>query len=73
MSQQPQEDVAGRRFDVADAAPLVLDGNAAVVSWTEDARRLLGYPAAEVLGRPATGLLFPADAERAVELAERCR
>ncbi|MFF1769361.1 SpoIIE family protein phosphatase [Streptomyces sp. NPDC058249] len=64
---------ARRRFDVADAAPLLLDARLAVTSWTADAERLLGYPAAEVLGRRAVDLLLPDDAARISELVQRCR
>lgn len=62
-----------QRFDVADAAPLLLDTHTAVTSWTPDAERLLGFPAAEAVGRTATELLTPEDAARVPELAERCR
>jgi PAS domain S-box-containing protein len=72
VSHERPEDAAEQRFDVADAAPLMLDADGAVSSWTRDAERLLGYPAAEVLGRAAVELLFPQDATRAAELAERC-
>ncbi|WP_306189665.1 PAS domain-containing protein [Streptomyces sp. MK5] len=61
------------RFDVADAAPLVLDAQAVVVGWGRDAERLLGYAAAEVLGRSAAELLAGDDAARLPELRERCR
>jgi len=69
-----ERDVPARRhFDMADAAPLLLDARMAVTSWTADAERLLGYPAAEVLGRSAADLLLPEDAARIPELIERCR
>ncbi len=58
---------------VADAAPLVLDVQAVVVRWGRDAERLLGYAAAEVLGRSAAELLAGDDAARLPELRERCR
>nr|WP_240634662.1 SpoIIE family protein phosphatase [Streptomyces dengpaensis] len=58
---------------MADAAPLLLDARMAVTSWTADAERLLGYPAADVLGRRAAELLVPEDAARIPELVERCR
>ncbi|MFK4185617.1 SpoIIE family protein phosphatase [Streptomyces sparsogenes] len=66
-------DVTRQRFDVADAAPLLLDVHAAVTSWTPDAARLLGYPASEAVGKSAVELLMPEDAAHVPELAERCR
>ncbi|WP_330309496.1 MULTISPECIES: SpoIIE family protein phosphatase [unclassified Streptomyces] len=73
MGASEERDVlARRRFDMADAAPLLLDARMAVTSWTADAERLLGYPAAEVLGRRAADLLLPEDAARIPELAEGC-
>jgi len=65
--------LAGQRFDMADAAPVLLDAQMAVTSWTADAERLLGYPASAVLGRYAADLLLPEDAARLPELAEHCR
>ncbi|WP_369251578.1 SpoIIE family protein phosphatase [Streptomyces sp. R41] len=74
MGASEERDVLARqRFDMADAAPLLLDARMAVTSWTADAERLLGYPAAEVLGRPAADLLVPEDAARIPELVERCQ
>jgi PAS domain S-box-containing protein len=64
---------ARQRFDMADAAPLLLDARMTVTSWTADAERLLGYESAQVLGRPAADLLLPEDAARIPELAARCR
>ncbi|MFI6490162.1 SpoIIE family protein phosphatase [Streptomyces sp. NPDC050564] len=73
MGASEERDVLARqRFDMADAAPLLLDARMAVTSWTADAERLLGYPAAEVLGRPAAELLVPEDAARIPALIERC-
>lgn len=73
MGASEERDVlARRRFDMADAAPLLLDARMAVTSWTADAERLLGYPAGEVLGRRAADLLLPQDAARIPELVERC-
>ncbi|MDH6218167.1 PAS domain S-box-containing protein [Streptomyces pseudovenezuelae] len=65
--------MARHRFDVADAAPLLLDAQGVVTSWTRGAQRLLAYSAGEVVGTAVTGLLAAADAERVPELAERCR
>lgn len=62
-----------RRFDVADAAPLVLDAHLKVTGWTADAERLLGYRPAEVVGHHVVDLLLPEDAARISERAERCR
>ncbi|MER6068237.1 SpoIIE family protein phosphatase [Streptomyces sp. NPDC001817] len=72
MSTHEEQDVT-RRFDVADAAPLLLDAHGVVTSWTQGAQRLLAYTAAEVVGTRVTGLLSAEDAERVPELAERCR
>ncbi|MBA2807651.1 SpoIIE family protein phosphatase [Streptomyces sp. KM273126] len=62
--------VTRQRFDVADAAPLLLDVHGTVTCWTRDAQRLLGYPAAEVVGRSVAELLVPEDAARLAPLAE---
>ncbi|CAM5247290.1 SpoIIE family protein phosphatase [Streptomyces aurantiogriseus] len=73
MGTQNEDDVARRRFDVADAAPLLLDGRGVVTSWTRDAERLLGYPAAEAVGKDLGGLVTHADAGRVPDVLERCR
>ncbi|MGW0206159.1 SpoIIE family protein phosphatase [Streptomyces sp. NPDC003233] len=73
MSTHEEQDVAGRRFDVADAAPLLLDARGVVTLWTQGAQSLLEYTAAEVVGTRVTGLLSAEDAARVPELAERCR
>ncbi|MFD5338648.1 SpoIIE family protein phosphatase [Streptomyces hawaiiensis] len=65
--------VARQRFDVADAAPLLLDPRGVVTGWTSGARRLLAYPAAEAVGRKLADLLAAEDAQRAPDLVERCR
>ncbi|MFJ3230877.1 SpoIIE family protein phosphatase [Streptomyces sp. NPDC086787] len=44
-------------FDDAATARAVIDADGTVVGWNEGARRLLGHPAAEIVGRPAAGLL----------------
>ncbi|MCD7442750.1 SpoIIE family protein phosphatase [Streptomyces lincolnensis] len=72
MGTQEERYVARQRFDVADAAPLLLDARGVVTSWTGDAQRLLGYAAAEVVGTRVAGLLSEEDARRLPELAERC-
>ncbi|MGW0706719.1 SpoIIE family protein phosphatase [Streptomyces sp. NPDC002643] len=69
-------DVSGvtrQRFDVADAAPLLIDANGTVTSWTRDAERLFGYPAGEILGRDVRTLLITEDAERIARLADSHR
>ncbi|MEU1267848.1 SpoIIE family protein phosphatase [Streptomyces sp. NPDC005799] len=73
MGTHEEQHVAGQRFDVADAAPLLIDSDGVVRSWTRDAQRLLAYSAAEVVGTGVGGLLATEDAERMPELAERCR
>ncbi|MGW3204870.1 SpoIIE family protein phosphatase [Streptomyces sp. NPDC001135] len=73
MGTHEERDVARHRFDVADAAPLLLDARGVVTGWTPDAQRLLAYPAVEVVGTGVTRLLSAADAARLPELAERCR
>ena len=52
---------------VIDTATAVLDGQGSVLLWSAGARRLLGYAAGDVTGRPATTLLasdLPASARR---------
>ncbi|MFI6248958.1 SpoIIE family protein phosphatase [Streptomyces sp. NPDC051016] len=44
-------------FDDAATARAVIDENGTLVEWNEGARRLLGHPAHEVVGRPAALLL----------------
>ncbi|ODA75372.1 Stage II sporulation protein E (SpoIIE) [Streptomyces sp. AVP053U2] len=68
-----EQDVARRRFDVADAAPLLLDPQGVVTNWTGPAERLLGYTAAEAVGGKLSDLLTAEDAERVPELVGRCR
>jgi PAS domain S-box-containing protein len=65
--------VARQRFDVADAAPLLLDPQGVVTGWTGEAGRLLAYPAAEAVGRKLADLLTAEDAQRVPDLVERCR
>ncbi|MEU1192188.1 SpoIIE family protein phosphatase [Streptomyces sp. NPDC005859] len=72
MGTYDEDDVARRRFDVADTAPLLLDTRGVVTSWTRDAERLLGYPAAEVVGMDLAGLLAHGDAVRVPHVLERC-
>lgn len=49
-------------FDDASTARAVIDDRGAVARWGVGARRLLGYEAHEVLGRPAAALLAERDA-----------
>ena len=73
MGTHEERDAARQRFDVADAAPLLLDAQGVVRSWTGDAQRLLAYAPAEVVGTPVSGLLAAEDAARVPDLVERCR
>ncbi|GAA2270530.1 SpoIIE family protein phosphatase [Streptomyces atrovirens] len=73
MGGHKEQDVARQGFDVADAVPLLLDPHGMVTSWTGGAERLLGYRAAEAVGRKFAELLVPEDAERVPDLVERCR
>ncbi|MGW5968544.1 SpoIIE family protein phosphatase [Streptomyces sp. NPDC055186] len=68
-----EPDVARQGFDVADAAPLLLDPQGVVTNWTGPAERLLGYPAVEAVGRKLAELLTAEDAERVPDLVGRCR
>jgi PAS domain-containing protein/anti-sigma regulatory factor (Ser/Thr protein kinase) len=49
-------------FDDASTARAVIDDRGAVARWSAGARRLLGYEAHEVLGRPAAVLLADPEA-----------
>ncbi|RVU19869.1 PAS domain S-box protein [Streptomyces antnestii] len=73
MGTSEQSDTGRQGFDVADAAPMLLDAHGVVTGWSDEGGRLLGYEAADVVGREAATLLLPADAARVPELAERCR
>ncbi|MFI7082868.1 SpoIIE family protein phosphatase [Streptomyces anulatus] len=58
----------------ADGAAAVIAGDGTVIGWTRGAEALLGYPAAEVVGRSAALLLTgPPDARRTAAVAARCR
>src|SRR4051794_15540042 len=48
-------------FDDASTARAVIDARGAVARWSVGARRLLGYEAHEVRGRPAAALLADSD------------
>ncbi|MFD3524996.1 SpoIIE family protein phosphatase [Streptomyces sp. NPDC058653] len=60
---------------MAEAAVAVLDAAGAVTGWTGHARRLLGYSAAEVVGRPGAFMLDSSEDGEAVaaDIAERSR
>lgn len=65
---------SGRAWDMAKAATAELDAQGLVVAWTRAAERLLGYPAEEVLHRPAAELLaLPGDEARVAAVARWCR
>ncbi|MEW2572124.1 SpoIIE family protein phosphatase [Streptomyces sp. NPDC047070] len=72
MSTSEENGAPPRRFDVADAAVVLLDAHAAVSGWTADAERLFGHRSAEAVGRPVADLLMPEDAARLPGLARRC-
>ncbi|MFD5203987.1 SpoIIE family protein phosphatase [Streptomyces sp. NPDC058375] len=58
----------------ADDAAAVITGDGTVIGWTRGAEALLGYPAAELVGRSATLLLSgPSDPRRTAAVAARCR
>lgn len=65
MGAQEEHETARHRFDVADAAPLLLDAHGTVTGWTKDAERLLDYPATEAVGQSVAALLAPEDAHAA--------
>ncbi|MBT3153996.1 SpoIIE family protein phosphatase [Streptomyces sp. CHD11] len=73
MGGRKEQDGTRQGFDVADAAPLLLDPHGMVSGWTAHAERLLGYRPAEVVGRKFGELLTPDDAERVPDTVERCR
>ncbi|MGC0405059.1 PAS domain S-box-containing protein [Streptomyces sp. SAI-126] len=73
MGAHKGQDTARHRFDVADAAPLLLDAHGTVTGWTRDAERLLDYAASETVGRSVAALLVPEDARRLPEITARCR
>ncbi|MEI5011649.1 SpoIIE family protein phosphatase [Streptomyces sp. PmtA] len=60
--------------EIPDAAIAMLDAEGTVVGWTHAAEQLVGYTAAEVVGRSAVHVLPPAEAAaRASAFAERCQ
>lgn len=73
MGGHKEQGGARQGFDVADAAPLLLDPHGLVSSWTVHAERLLGHRAEEAVGRKFADLLEAEDAERMEDLLDRCR
>ncbi|MEV8074373.1 SpoIIE family protein phosphatase [Streptomyces pseudogriseolus] len=73
MDGHKEQGGARQGFDVADAAPLLLDPHGLVTGWTGHAERLLGHAAAEAVGRKFADLLESADAERMDDVLARCR
>ncbi|KOV56215.1 SpoIIE family protein phosphatase [Streptomyces sp. MMG1121] len=64
----------GDLFDASTDAAAVISEHGIVVGWTRCATALLGYPAAEVVGGSAVGLVaMPEDPARLAGIAERCR
>lgn len=59
MGTSEHSDATEQRSDVADAAPVLLDTHGVVSGWSGGAGRLLGYAAAEVVGRKVAELLLP--------------
>ncbi|MFF5342502.1 SpoIIE family protein phosphatase [Streptomyces althioticus] len=73
MGGHKEQGGARQGFDVADAAPLLLDPHGLVAGWTVHAERLLGHRAEEAVGRKFADLLEAEDAERMEDLLDRCR
>lgn len=73
MGTHEERGVARQWFDVADAAPVLLDAQGRVTGWTREAQRLLAYEADEAVGRNVAELLSAEDAARVPEVMERCR
>ncbi|MFF3911748.1 SpoIIE family protein phosphatase [Streptomyces sp. NPDC001848] len=60
--------------EIPDAAIALIDVEGTVVGWTQAAQQLVGYSAAEMVGRPAAQVLPPSqDALKAAAVAEQCR
>ncbi|MFG2518369.1 SpoIIE family protein phosphatase [Streptomyces sp. NPDC048527] len=73
MGTSEHSDATEQRFDVADAAPVLLDAHGMVSGWSGGGGQLLGYAAAEVVGRKLAELLLPADAARIPAIGEQCK
>ncbi|MFJ9679013.1 SpoIIE family protein phosphatase [Streptomyces sp. NPDC101194] len=73
-AEPPRSGTSPHSFDTANDATAVVAGTGTVVGWTQSAQDLLGYRAAEVVGRTAGFLLAtPGDPVRVAGIAERCR
>jgi serine phosphatase RsbU (regulator of sigma subunit)/PAS domain-containing protein/anti-sigma regulatory factor (Ser/Thr protein kinase) len=60
--------------EIPDAAIATINADGTVAGWTSTAQRLVGYPAGEIVGRPATTVLpFPPSGLQSWEFAERGR
>ncbi|MET7728457.1 SpoIIE family protein phosphatase [Streptomyces mirabilis] len=60
--------------EIPDAAIAMIDADGTVAAWTQAAEQLVGYSAAEVVGRSAAHVLPPPEeARRASASAEQCR
>ncbi|MER6105687.1 SpoIIE family protein phosphatase [Streptomyces sp. NPDC001832] len=72
---EPSQPSAPQHFSgPANDATAVVASTGTVIGWTHSAQDLLGYRAAEVVGRPAGFLLArPEDPVRVARIAERCR
>lgn len=70
----PQPSTPRHSYDTANDATAVVAGTGKVVGWTQSAQDLLGYRAADVVGRSGGFLLaMPEDPVRVAGIAERCR
>nr|WSZ98769.1 PAS domain-containing protein [Streptomyces sp. NBC_00857] len=56
-----------RRREPESAAVVVVDAHGLVTGWSKGAERLLGHSPAQIIGRPAAGLLASDPAAAAVE------
>ncbi|MFE9451558.1 SpoIIE family protein phosphatase [Streptomyces sp. NPDC006739] len=60
--------------EIPDAAIAMIDADGTVAAWTQAAEQLVGYSAAEVVGRSAAHVLPPSEEARTASLfAEQCR
>ncbi|MGA5042301.1 SpoIIE family protein phosphatase [Streptomyces capoamus] len=59
--------------EMPDAAIAMTDAEGTVTGWTQAAQQLVGYTAAEVVGRSVTHMLPLEDARRAAAFARQCR
>ncbi|MFE3942867.1 SpoIIE family protein phosphatase [Streptomyces sp. NPDC059118] len=73
-AEPPQPSTPRHSYDTANDATAVVAGTGKVVGWTQSAQDLLGYRAADVVGRSGGFLLaMPEDPVRVAAIAERCR